>query len=236
MARWVKHFLLLFWSVIRHNDWPKHLFYHDIGTTHTPMGTAEELFWSHMKVLSKCGVAHRVCFDDGFRGLWDCREKLRAMGVKPTVFVAIALVGRPGYLTWDEIRTLQNEYGVDFQCHTWTHQTLAGRWTKETPYEPRTDAWYQHELVESKAEMERQLNKNVMSLCFPVGYFSDDVIRRCKEAGYAFVFASYPGNASNDFVQPRCSCQDLSVFEFRCVLNGGMNPLKAHYLKLHFAG
>ena len=90
-----------------------------------------------------------------------------------------------------------------------------------------------YELVDSKAELERRLGKKVTALCFPVGYFSDEVIRRCKTSGYETVYASYPGDVTDDYVQPRCLVQDLSVGEFKSVLNGGMNLLERRYLKRH---
>lgn len=216
---------------------PKVVFYHDIGKKYTSMGTPEEVFWAHMKCLRDGDV---VCFDDGFRGIWDEREKLKVVSCKfrVIVFIAVGLVGKPGYLAWDEIRELQSRYGIDFQCHTWSHQTLAGPYNVEVPGPPggRTEEWYGHELVDSKAELERQLGKKITALCFPVGYFTDDVIRRCREAGYEKVYASYPGNISDGYIQPRCLVQSMSSFEFKCVLNGGMNWFQSRYLKRHNVG
>lgn len=236
MRTLVKRLLLLCGAVIARDASPKVLFYHDVGRTYTPMGTPGKVFWAHMGLLRNGDV---VCFDDGFRGIWDEREKLRALScelrVKIIVFMAVGLVAKDGYLTWDEIRELQDKYGVEFQCHTWSHQTLAGPYNDEVP-EPakgRTEEWYRHELVDSKAELERQLGKKVTALCFPVGYFTDDVIRRCKAAGYEKVYASYPGNVADEYIQPRCLVQNMSPFEFRCVLNGGMNWLQPRYLKRH---
>ena len=238
--RFVKRLALLVGSVFAHDSSPKVVFYHDIGRKWTPMGTPVDLFWAHMKCLRKDDV---VCFDDGFRGIWDEKERwisdgvmeCGSEGVKKIVFLAVELVGRPGYLTWDEIKELQNKYGIEFHCHTWSHQTLVGPWNAEVaePKEGRTEEWYNHELVDSKAELERQLGKKVTALCFPVGYFSDEVISRCKAAGYEKVYASYPGNVTGDYVQPRCLVQHMSVGEFKSVLNGGMNLFRRHYLKRH---
>ena len=229
--RFVKRLALLVGSVFAHDTSPKVVFYHDIGQKWTPMGTPVDLFLAHMKYLRKGDV---VCFDDGFRGIWDERDLLGRVKCV-IVFVAVELVGRPGYLTWDEIRELQNKYGIAFQCHTWSHQTLAGPWNVEVvePKEGRTEEWYKHELVDSKAELERMLCKKVTALCFPVGYFSDKVISRCKAAGYEKVYASYPGNVTGDYVQPRCLVQHMSAGEFKSVLKGAMNLFRWHYFMRH---
>lgn len=264
MRKYIKN-IILQRNVMFHKDKsPKVVFYHDIGKKWTPMGTSPQMFFKHMRVIvESCklkveGEGHMVAFDDGFRGVWEYRDELEKIvgGVKVIVFIAVRLVGQPGYLTWDEIRTLNREYGIDFQSHTWSHQTLAGEMIDESPIEERTEEWYKRELVESKTEIERQLNlwredvescrlkvegcgeerKRVVvdELCFPVGNFSDDVIRRCKAAGYRKVYASYPGNITDDYIQPRCLVQDLGVMGFKAVLNGGMNPMKNRYLAMHY--
>jgi len=279
MRRFLKQSILLFNALLRRDTSPKVVYYHDIGTKYTPMGTPEFLFGSHMAYLKRevekiggggqrSAPFHEVAFDDGFRGIWDHREILRQYDIHSVVFLAVALVGKPSYLTWDEIRTLQNDYGVNFQCHTWSHQTLIGSVNTDLPIpaDPnfRTDAWYHHELVDSKAELEHQLNLSsslttnhqppttnheVTSLCFPVGYFSDDVIKRCAAAGYTKLYASFPGNKEdNSIVElplptpthsacrviPRCLCQSSSLTEFEAILAGGLNPLRNRYFRMHY--
>lgn len=238
MKRFVKELMLWLYSIVRRDSAPKVIFYHDIGKKNTPMGTEEDAFMKHMKALCVGGRCRGdvVAFDDGFRGVWEYRnelEKIVGAGVGVIVFIAVRLVGEPGYLTWTEIRTLQRELGVKFQCHTWSHQTLVGAMIDESPMEERTEAWYKRELVESKAEISKQLGKEVEELCFPVGNFSDAVIRRCKEAGYRKVYASYPGNVTDAYIQPRCLVQDLGVMGFRAVLNGGMKIFEKRYFKMH---
>ena len=233
MRRFVKETLIGIFAHVRRDGAAKVVFYHDIGKEWTPMGTSKEIFLEHMKCLRDGDV---ICFDDGFRGIWNEREKWASGGVKTIVFLALGLVGKSGYLTWDEIGELQDKYGFNFQCHTWSHQTLAGPYNQEVP-EPlggRTDEWYRHELLDSKAELERRLGKPVTSLCLPVGHFSDDVIRRCREAGYKKVYASYPGNVTDEYIQPRCLVQDLSPNAFKNVLNGGMAPLARRYMSRHY--
>ena len=241
MRRLAREAIIGLSAIVLRDDSAKVVFYHDVGRKWTPMGTYVETFWSHWRHLRPTDV---VCFDDGFRGIWDEREKwtsdeVKAQGrdgIKRIVFLAVGLVGKPGYLTWDEVCELQDRYGFQFQCHTWSHQTLAGPFNDEVESPPcgRTDAWFRHELVDSKAEMESRLGSRVTALCFPVGHFSDDVVSRCKAAGYEKVYASYPGSLSDGYVQPRCLVQDISPTAFRGVLAGGMAPLAGWYRSRHF--
>jgi len=278
--RLVKRALMVLQVLRKRDTAPKVVFYHDVGTKHTSMGTPSDLFWSHMSYLAQVNTpnlqaplssvalakedqtsnlqphGHAVAFDDGFRGVWDEREKFRAMDIHPTVFIAIRLVGQPGYLTWDEIRTLQNDYGFNFQCHTWSHQTLVGPVNTDLPVPAdanfRDDAWYRHELVDSKAELERQLGRDVSALCFPVGNFNDDVIRRCAAAGYSALYASFPGNmddapsilpplssvalreGGSTKLIPRNLVQEFSLFDFKLTLSGGLNGLCDRYRRMHY--
>ena len=236
----VKTVLLVCGALIHRDQRAKVVFYHDIGKKNTPMGTDEKTFMKHMKVLGVGGRCRRrggvVAFDDGFRGVWEYRnelEKIIGAGVRVIVFIAVRLVRQPGYLTWDEIRKLQREYGVKFQCHTWSHQTLVGPMIDESPKEERTEAWYHRELVESRAKIAAEIGTEVDELCFPVGYFSDELIERCKAAGYKKVYASYPGNVCEGYVQPRCIAQDLGVIGFWAMLRGGMNVFKSRYYRAH---
>lgn len=235
--RWIKTILIHLCSVIKRDPSSKIVFYHDVGTRYTRMGTPRELFWRHMEILKACNVRfnveHRVCFDDGFRGIWDEREKFREEGIRPTVFLAVRLVGQDGYLDWFEIRELQTKYGFRFESHTWSHQTLVGPMIAESPIEERTEKWYVRELVKSRERLSLELGVDVHELCFPVGYFSDEVIARCKDAGYVKVYASYPGNAEGRYVCPRCLTQFSSGREFLAILMGGMRILQAWYKRQH---
>ena len=236
MKRLIKGLLLLLGAVVRFNRAPKVVFYHDIGTAYTPMGTPTNVFWKHMAILNedrKKGIVHQVCFDDGFRGVWDEREHLRSAGIVPKVFIAVRLVGTPGYLTWDEIRTLKRDYGFDFQSHTWSHQTLAGPMIDESPIEERTEEWFNRELAGSRTELTQRLGCEVDELCFPAGYFSDELIERCRRAGYRRLYSCLPGDITDDYMQSRNLVQDLTPFEFRLTLCGGMNILRNHFIRRH---
>ena len=222
--------LLAFGAFIKRDTSPKIVFYHDVGKTYTQMGTDAHLFWQHMALLRS---GDEVCFDDGFRGVWDVREVFRARDLHPKIFLAVRLIGLPGYLNWQECRVLKAEYGFAFQCHTWSHQTLVGPMIAESPQEERTESWYHRELVKSRERIADELGPGVTELCFPVGYYSEALVQRCQAAGYDALYTSIPAGPQGGILRWRCLAQNLSPRAFRAVLNGGQAMFQAHYRKLH---
>lgn len=263
MKRFLKRLYLQMVSMLFRDDGAKIIYYHDVGTRYTSMGTDLELFKAHIREARRLGFsfvsdlesftakpekkALLLCFDDGFRGIWDSRAYFREERLHPIVFIAVRLVGQPHYLTWNEILCLQNEYGFRFECHTWSHQTLAGGFIDKAPKALRTEEWFDRELRLSKESLSRHLGHPVTGLCFPVGHFSAEVVRRCVAVGYRQLFTSVPGKmplsgvatkldgkAMNVVLLPRFLCQDLTAREFVAVLLGGMSHLHGHYLRKHF--
>lgn len=250
MKQFLKSAYLRCSSYLARDDGPKVIFYHDIGLSYTRMGTPFELFKDHVHMARKHGWAISaglpskdrelmICFDDGFRGLFEAKSYFLQENIRPTVFIAVELIGKPGYLTWGEILELQNE-GFTFQSHTWSHQTLAGPMIDESPIEERTDEWFDRELRKSREFLSDRLGRPITSLCFPAGHYSDDVISRSEKAGYTHLYASFPGvmpdcsSAGLPIVFPRCLVQNLVVSDFMAVLRGGMNPLRSRYVKQHY--
>ena len=72
MRRLVREAIIGLSALVLRDDSAKVVFYHDVGRKWTPMGTDAETFWKHWKCLRSTDV---VCFDDGFRGIWDEREE-----------------------------------------------------------------------------------------------------------------------------------------------------------------
>lgn len=255
MKKLAKKLLMALCATLYHDKGPKVIYYHDIGNEHTAMGTPLPLFqehvrfarakgWSFVKGLPIHNKELQICFDDGFRGIFEARDYFREERVSPTVFIAVDLVGKPGHLTWEEIVSLQND-GFVFESHTWTHQTLAGDFIDESPVAERTDGWYLHELRDSREEIGRHLDKEVTSLCFPAGHFSNDVIQRCECAGYTRLYTSVPGPMkvesgkrkveSGCQIVPRHLVQTADSATFGWILDGALMPLRKRYFKQHWS-
>lgn len=222
-----------------HNRDSKVIFYHDITGLHeyTDMGTPLALFQSHIGMIEKekFEIVREIkqpkdqiqlCFDDGFYGIYDYRMYLQEKNIKPTVFLAISLIGKDGYLSEEEIRVLQ-DMGFRFQSHSVSHQNLTLFSDKDLKYE----------LEHSKSTLEEKLGQPVDEICFPIGYFSERVINACLAAGYTKLYTSLPGSYGDRLAKSlvyRNLVQFLSPAEFKATLYGGMTLLRSLYMRKHF--
>ncbi len=235
----IKTLILKFASIINYNRKSKVIFYHDISgsTNYTLMATPITLFMKHIATIQKEGFEIvseitrtsnqvQICFDDGFKGIYDHRVFFTDNDIKPTVFLAIQLIGQDNYLNVLEILELQ-KIGFRFQSHTVSHQNLTNL----------SDDKLKQELEFSKSYLETILNTPVKELCFPIGYFSKRVIEASKSAGYIKLFSSLPGNYSDkntNAIVYRNLVQFLTVTEFKATLYGGMSVLRPWYRRSHF--
>ena len=223
------------------NKKSKIIYYHDIydGSKYTDMGTPLLLFKKHLEVLSKCGykivpnIKDKtgeivIMLDDGFRGIWDCREFFYEKGLRPTIFIAKTLVGKEGYLSEDEIKELAT-HGWFFQSHTVSHNGMNGLSFNQLDYE----------LKESKLYLENLLGKQIDEICAPLGEFSNWVCEHAYRSGYNVFYSSTPGNfyerlTDFSFVITRNLCQSLSPFQFKMAINGGYKILQRVYFKRRY--
>lgn len=223
----------------------KMVFYHDIfnGRRYTDMGTPFSLFKQQMELAEKHGFKltgrdpvndyeYKVCFDDGFAGLYECRDFFVTRSASPTVFIAPTLVGQEGYLNWSQILEL-SQAGFDFQSHTLSHVTLTDL-TEDELYV---------ELDEPRKIMNGRLGRCPDEVCFPRGCFSPLVVRMARQVGYKRMYTSVPGvfneclsvaGCEGADLRSRTLVQNLSAHDFVNVLKGGMLRLQRRYMRLHF--
>ncbi len=164
-------------------------------------------------------------FDDGFRGIWDCRDFFIENKIYPTVFITVDLIGKEGYLKKEEILELQS-YGFIFECHSWTHTNLA----------TKNDAELIKELHDSKELLSRLLDKNVTEICLPIGYYTESLVEKASNYGYTQIYSSIPDNyhdcLSNGLIR-RNLCQFSSANDVKHILRGGYELTKERYERMH---
>ncbi|HVK86177.1 MAG TPA: polysaccharide deacetylase family protein [Kofleriaceae bacterium] len=88
-------------------------------------------------------------------------------------------------MTWDQVRELRGA-GMDIQSHTRTHRVL----------NTLDAAQLREELDGSKADLEREMDEEILSISYPVGHGlreRDDVRFAVKAAGYKLGFTNATG-------------------------------------------
>ena len=216
----------------------KVIFYHDVGKNYTDMGTPLEIIIEHIRVIREKGFSIvedidkktdevMICFDDGWAGLYDNRSYFIDNDIKPTVFLAVDLVGKIGYLNQSQIREL-HRFGFHFEGHTWSHQDLT-TFSKDNLV---------HEIVDSRYEIEKIVGDNITALCFPMGRYSDLVMDVAKDAGYSKLFSSING-CYNDLLEKdgiicRVLVQDVTPEDFQYILLSSSPYLQKRTKRLQF--
>lgn len=240
MMKKIKEAVILLSGIINANKNSKIIFYHDVHSPHkkyTDMSTDMALFIKHMSILKKEGYSIvsqirepnkeiQICFDDGFKGIYDNKDYFVNESIFPTIFLAIDLIGKEGYLSEDNILELQS-LGFIFESHAYSHKNLTSF----------NNADLQFELEDSKIYLEDLLKKEVKEICFPIGYFSNRVLNFCHKAGYKKLYSSLPGNYFNnrsDGLVYRNLVQFSSPLEFKAILNGAMTPFLGWYRRKQF--
>lgn len=238
IKRSIKEVVISCISLLKQDRSSKIIFYHDIhsSTQYTDMGTHISVFKQHIKAIQDLSftIVPRIvenenqvmiCFDDGFRGIWDNRDYFIENHISPTVFIAVDLIGKDGYLSLEEIKLLAKE-GFIFQAHGWKHSNL-------TAFD---DNDLKRELCDAKIRLEKMTGLIIDEICFPQGYYSDKVVKLSEKWGYKVMYTSDPKPYSKRIknnLLPRYLVQYASPSQLKAILRGGMDFLYFHYCGLH---
>lgn len=193
IKEFIKYIIIILSYLIRRDNKSKVIYYHDIGFDYTTDGTDADLIKKQIRKLKKCGytfVSHitepenqlMVCFDDGWRGLYEHKELFINEGIYPTIFIAVELIGKDGYMSKDQLQELAG-LGFRLQSHTYSHQDLGVMNRQELI----------HELKDSREKLQEMFNLPFDEICFPMGRFSNLTLEESKNAGYTLMFTSLEG-------------------------------------------
>ena len=115
-----------------------------------------------------------LTFDDGYADNYEVAfPLLKKHGMVGTFFVTTGLVGRPGYMTWEQLEELAAA-GMAIEAHSISHADL----TKVAPTQLAS------ELAVPKQQIEERLSRPARFLAYPGGRFDPTVIRAARAAGY----------------------------------------------------
>ncbi|QXP60664.1 polysaccharide deacetylase family protein [Olleya sp. HaHaR_3_96] len=241
MRQRIKLFVLFLGNILYRNSKSKVIYYHDLhgSRSYTKMSTSIEEFEMHLtqirlknyKIVNQINKENqqiKICFDDGFKGIFDHKDFLIANNVFVEIFLITDFIGEEGYLTKKEILELDSFSNFSFGSHTETHANLGDL----------DDISITQELAKSKEIIESLLNRKINSLCFPRGIFSDNTVRIAKALGYNDLYSSIPGSFRHKTKQfdiiNRYLVQFASKKELRFTLNGGQDIFKDRITKQHY--
>jgi peptidoglycan/xylan/chitin deacetylase (PgdA/CDA1 family) len=107
-----------------------------------------------------------ITFDDGFESTYtNALPIIQAHNLKATVYITTDFIGQPGYMTWEQVQSLQNDYGWEIGSHSVTHAEL----------ENKNAATIIYELTESLRIL-LSMSLNVTNFASPYGAYDNSVL------------------------------------------------------------
>ncbi len=145
-----------------------------------------------------------ITIDDAYLSVY--REgwpRLRAAGLPFTLFVASEPLdqGLPGYMSWDQLREMAGEDGVDVGAHSHTHTHLADLQAAKA----------QEEILVSRQRLEAELGRAIELFAYPYGEFGLEIQELTRAAGFAAAFGQHSGAIARNadrFALPRFSLNE----------------------------
>ncbi len=124
-----------------------------------------------------------ITFDDGLKNNFlHAYPILKKYNFPATIFVATDFVGKEKFLSWDDIKTMQ-ENNISIGSHTVSHRWL-----------PALDEKSIHkELYGSKKLLEEMTGREIKTLSYPLGAYNEKVKKIARKAGYIGAVATNPG-------------------------------------------
>ncbi len=168
-----------------------------------------------------------ITFDDGYEGIYQhALPILEKAGYTASVFVITGYVGKENswdmnlggrrfrHLSWEHIKELAQR-GWSIGSHTVNHYDLTKLSQRQLEYE----------LKRSKQDLEDKLNREIASLSYPFGRFSQPVQEEVLRQGYQNAFSIYPGRNfgfRQNLARKRIALYRLDTsLSLRIKLNGG---------------
>ena len=236
----LKDILMFIFGFLKNSKKSKSVFYHDIHSDmkFTDMSTSVDLFEKHILLIRFMGFEIvseitkeqneiEISFDDAWQGIFENIEVVNRLKVPVTIFVITSFISKNNYLSEEQIIQLSKNPLITFQSHTNSHADL--------PF--ISDKKLVDELKKSKEILEKIIKKEVSSVCFPKGLFSEKVVKIANEVGYKKQYSSLPGSFSNEVlpsVKRRSLIQFSSLSSLKNILRGGDNILNYWYTKKHY--
>ncbi|MFH1791407.1 MAG: polysaccharide deacetylase family protein [Candidatus Omnitrophota bacterium] len=155
-------------------------FFHKHGYNVISLGEMVDLIKKGRRIPPKTVT---ITFDDGFRNNYLCAYPvLKRYGFPATIFVITGHIGSKDYLTWDDIKELQDN-NITIGSHTKSHLWLVGM----------SDEKLRDEIFGSKEVLEKGTGRKIDFFSYPIGAYDERVQAVVKDAGYKAACATNPG-------------------------------------------
>lgn len=129
-----------------------------------------------------------ITVDDGWHSVYKYMQPIiRKYNIPVTLFIfpqAIS-VGN-NYMTWNELKELQDTGLFDIQSHTYSHPNF--KKAKRSMSEGKYAAYVKSQMEKSKEVLERKLGVNVTLLAWPFGIYNAYLEQQAQDAGYQMAF------------------------------------------------
>lgn len=125
-----------------------------------------------------------LTFDDGYRDFYTYAYPiLKKYDAKATQYVISGFLGNPNHLLPSQVQDIAQESLVEIGAHTVHHVWLKGK-NEKTVFK---------EAYQSKTDLEKLIQKRVVSFAYPFGAFDLSAIEQVKEAGFTNSVSTVPG-------------------------------------------
>jgi len=127
-----------------------------------------------------------ITIDDGYKdAIENAYPILKSFNYTATLFIITNDVGKEGYLSWDDIKTLKNE-GWVIGSHTLNHPNLTNIKEDEA----------KKEITQSKEILESNLKTSIDFFCYPAGKFNQKIINLVQKANYKAAVTTIEGKTN----------------------------------------
>jgi len=125
-----------------------------------------------------------LTFDDGYEDIYtEAFPIAKKYNVILNAMIITDSIGKPDYMTWDQLKEMKKSGLVYLYNHTKTHPTLA----------KKTDDEIKIEATEAQSALEKNLGTTYPLITYPYGTYSERVIRILKENGFKAGFSTLKG-------------------------------------------
>jgi peptidoglycan/xylan/chitin deacetylase (PgdA/CDA1 family) len=154
--------------------------------------------WIHQTLPQKPII---LTFDDGYEDAHSAAlPALEAHHMTGTFYIVTGFIGKPGYMTWNELQDLQQQ-GMEIGAHTVSHQDLS----KLTP------ALQQKQIMQSIDTLQATLHFTIETFAYPSGKYNASTKKILQKAHIPYAVSTHHGIAtkkSDSLALPRIRMHD----------------------------